>query len=65
MGDLECQTIVCEEESKDWDDLSLYSASRAAWLPDALGGVDDGLHYVVSNELPVLLGDVIDRSLCA
>lgn len=35
------------------------------WLPDALGGVDDGLHYVVSNELPVLLGDVINRRLCA
>jgi len=35
------------------------------WLPDALGGVDNGLHYVVSNEQPVLIGNVIDGSLCA
>lgn len=34
-------------------------------LPDALGRVDDGLHDVVSDELPVLVGNVIDRCLCA
>lgn len=35
-------------------------------LPDALWGLDDGLHYVVSNELPVLFRDVTGRrfSVC-
>ena len=32
-------------------------------LPDALWGVDDGLHDVVSDELPVLLRDVVDGRL--
>lgn len=34
-------------------------------LPDALGGVDDGLHDAVSDELPVLVRNVIDGRLCA
>lgn len=41
------------------------SCRQSAPLPDAFRGVDDGLHYAVSNELPVLLRDVIDRRLCA
>lgn len=31
-------------------------------LPDALWGLNDGLHYVVSNELPVLFWDVTCRA---
>lgn len=38
--------------------------TQAALLPDALWGVDDGLHDVVPDELPVLVGNVIDRRLC-
>lgn len=43
--------------------LTLLS-QQYVWLPDALGGVNDGLHYVISNELPVLIRDVIDKRLC-
>lgn len=43
--------------------LSSYWGKLA--LPDAVGWVDDGLHYVVSNELPVFLRDVIDGCLGA
>lgn len=34
-------------------------------LPDALGRVDDGLHDAVSDELPVLVRNVVDWCLCA
>lgn len=37
----------------------------SAVLPDALGGVDDGLHDAVSDKLPVLVRNVIDRRLGA
>lgn len=40
--------------------LPTWLSQQAIWLPDALRGVDDGLHNVVSNELPVLVRDVID-----
>lgn len=48
-----------------WKALVALLGRRAVWLPDALRRVDDGLHDVVSDELPVLLRDVLDRGLCA
>lgn len=45
--------------------LVLLGPRQLVWLPDALRWVDDGLHDVVSDELPVLIRDVINGFLCA
>lgn len=74
LGDLESDRILYAKwksatgREHRWTTVSSFDSTQPAgcvWLPDALGGVDDGLHYVVSDEQPVLVGDVIDsRSLC-
>ena len=66
-----CMNLKKGDWKLTWIDNKISIASlflinrQGEWLPDALGGVDDGLHYAVSNELPVLLRDVIDRCLRA
>lgn len=56
----------CRSRLVDLEKSHLDSGQHfAALLPDAFGGVDDGLHDVVSDKLPVLVGNVLDGRLCA
>lgn len=51
---------ICRHQKRGWVVVGVCVP-----LPDALWGVDDRLHYVVSNKEPVVIRDVIDGSLCA
>lgn len=69
--DAGCQLYSDQVKSADKKRVDLEKSHldsgqhMSAVLPDALGGVDDGLHDVVSDKLPVLVRNVIDRRLGA
>lgn len=71
MVDAGCQLYpdefkMCRSRLVDLEKSHLDSGQHfAALLPDAFGGVDDGLNDVVSDKLPVLIGNVLDGRLCA
>lgn len=48
-----------------WSFIPPTMCTCTAVLPEAFWGLDDGLHYVVSNELPVLFWDVTGRPFSA